>query len=71
MSQYIINANAQRTGEHEVHRVDTCQWLPDPQNRVPLGDHPNCLSAVATAKRRYPNASIDGCAYCCAPCHTR
>ena len=72
MHKYIINKNPQSTGEHEVHRDDcTCSHMPDHSNRIDLGLHSNCQSAVAEAKGRYPNHVIDGCFYCCKPCHTR
>ncbi len=72
MPVYIINKNAQSTGEHEVHQDDcTCSHMPDHSNRIGLGFHSNCHSAVAEAKSRYPNHQIDGCFYCSRPCHTR
>lgn len=69
MPTYCVNKNAP-TGEHEVHDT-TCEKpnMPAPQNRVDLGRHANCHSAVSEAKRHY--RSVDGCYYCCRPCHTR
>ena len=69
MAQYCVNKNAQSTGEHEVHNLATCSVLPDPSNRLALGEHASCVSAVATAKQVYPNS--DGCAICSPACHTR
>jgi hypothetical protein len=72
MPKYIINKNAQSTGEHEVHKDDgSCNYMPLPENRIDLGNFTTCQSAVAEAKKRYPNHKIDGCYYCCNPCHTR
>ena len=69
MPNYCVNKNAQPTGEHEVHNLDTCSRLPDYANRQSLGWHSNCKSAVAKAKDYYSN--VDGGAYCCPDCHTR
>lgn len=69
MARYYINRNAQSNGDHEVH-VDPCSYMPDASNRVDLGNHPNCQSAVRDAKSRWPNERINGCYYCCNACHT-
>ncbi|CAM3881629.1 hypothetical protein RHSA111115_12190 [Rheinheimera salexigens] len=71
MPKYIFNKNAQTTGEHEVHNENTCKYLPNIENRVDLGYHDTCQSAVKEAKRQYPNNTFDGCYYCCLSCHTR
>ncbi len=71
MSKFIINQNVQANGDYEVHNLTTgCSFMPYPQNRVDLGEHLNCFSAVLAAKRRWPNARINGCYYCCNACHT-
>ncbi len=69
MANYCVNKNEQSTGEHEVHNTDTCSYCPDLNNRVDLGYHSDCKSAVTAAKAHYSN--VDGCAHCCEPCHTR
>ena len=73
MPYYCLNANAQRTvrREHEVHDVTpgACNHLPLPSNRIDLGWHPNCQSAVAAARRQYPGRTIDGCEHCVPECH--
>lgn len=71
MARYILNKNAQTTGEHEVHNTNTCNWLPDLSNRIDLGEYSTCQSAVLEAKRRYPGSKIDGCYHCSPTCHTR
>lgn len=70
MANYCVNSNPQpSSGDHEVHILDgTCTRLPNPENRVALGDHLNCQSAVEAAKKIYP--SSDGCYYCCEECNT-
>jgi hypothetical protein len=65
MALYYVNNNAQPNGDHEVH-VSGCTFMPS--NKTPLGDHPNCQSAVAQAKRIH--AQSNGCAFCSRPCHT-
>jgi hypothetical protein len=67
MPNYLVNMNAQPNGDHEVHET-TCQHLPTLPNRLTLGFHHDCKSAVITAKRQFPTAN--GCYYCCYACHT-
>lgn len=69
MANYYINTNAQANGDHEVHS-DPCSYMPNTSNRVDLGFHANCQSAVIDAKSRWPNARINGCYYCSKACHT-
>lgn len=68
MPTYIVNKNAQPNGDHEVHRTDTCTRLPEPANRVPLGNHATCLTAVTAAKQIYPRSN--GCYWCSPECNT-
>lgn len=69
MPQYYINKNQQANGDYEVHQ-DPCTFLPEWPNRVDLGYHLNCHTAVAAAKTAWPAARINGCYYCSNPCHT-
>ena len=66
MASYYVNRNAQSNGDHEVHRSD-CDHLPDFVNREYLGEFNNCRDAVREATTRY--SDVDGCYYCCYPCH--
>lgn len=66
MARYYVNQNAQSNGDHEVH-VQGCSWLPAPANRIFLGEHANCWSAVLAARQVYRQA--DGCAHCSPACH--
>lgn len=68
MASYCVNKNAQDTGEHEVHTYN-CEYLPDPVNRLHLGDFNTCQEAIIKAKEHYDN--VDGCYYCSRECHTR
>jgi hypothetical protein len=65
--RFYANKNAQSNGDHEVHRL-TCNWLPDAENRLYLGDFLTSQDAVREAKQYYDRA--DGCAYCCPESHT-
>jgi hypothetical protein len=72
MPNYIVNTNAQSSGDHEVHLSPQSQCsssrYPLPQNQRALGVHGSCHGAVQEAKRvGYANA--DGCAYCSPACH--
>lgn len=76
MPNYCVNANSQsRTvlggEEHEVHDLTpgACNRLPNSENRIPLGSHPNCDSALRAAGNLV-TGKVDGCYYCCNPCHT-
>ncbi len=68
MPYYLVNRNAQPTGEHEVHESN-CGHMPDLLNRQDLGFHGTCKGAVQAAKSYYDN--VDGCYYCCNDCHSR
>lgn len=68
MEQYYVNKIEQRTGEHEVH-TSSCSFLPSSDNRIYLGLFSSCAEAVREARKHY--TKVDGCYYCCKPCHTR
>lgn len=68
MTKYYVNDNAQTTHEHEVH-TESCSKLPSIGNRTYLGEFSNCAEAVRKAKTIY--SDVDGCYYCCNPCHTK
>lgn len=71
MPKFVLNKNAQANGDHEVHNATIgCSFMPDIENQIDLGEHTSCHGAVAHAKRRWPNNRINGCYYCCKPCHT-
>ena len=67
MAQYYVNKNAQANGDHEVHKSG-CSYMPDPQNRLSLGEFSNCHDAVRAAMRHYSRSN--GCYYCSYECHT-
>jgi len=67
MTYYCVNKHAQINGDHEVHTY-SCVYLPREENRLFLGDHATCATAVAQAKLTYSKSN--GCAYCSRSCHT-
>lgn len=67
MARYYVNRNAQTNGDHEVHRQG-CNFMPAEENRIFLGDHGNCRSAVTEAKKYYGQSN--GCYFCSYECHT-
>jgi hypothetical protein len=67
MQEYIMNKNSQLNGDHVVH-VFTCNHLPLIQNKLSLGYHDHCSTAITQAKKIDPDA--DGCAHCLRACHT-
>jgi len=66
MANYYVNKNAQSNGDHEVHKSG-CSFLPEPENRLYLGDFTTCHGAVREAKKYYSTA--DGCYHCSPDCH--
>lgn len=68
MPNYYVNANAQSTGEHEVHE-EGCSWLRLVTEKEHLGHFNSCHGAIEEAKSRGYNA--DGCKHCSPECHTR
>ena len=67
MARYYVNKNAQTNGDHEVHKTG-CSFMPNPENRIYLGEFPSCFGAVREAKRHYSRSN--GCYYCSNDCHT-
>lgn len=71
MPKFVINKNAQSNGDHEVHNATNgCSYMPNVENQIDLGYHDSCKEAVIEAKKRWPDHRINGCFYCCRPCHT-
>lgn len=70
MPYYCVNSNAQSgSNDHEVHDLaSTHGCLPAVANRVDLGFHSSCSSAVAAAKSIY--SDVNGCYWCANACHT-
>lgn len=68
MAQYCVNKNSQPNGDHEVHNLGTCTVLPRLENRLALGEHATCHTAVSQAKLTYSQSN--GCATCSPSCHT-
>lgn len=67
MARYYVNRNARDNGDHEVHMIG-CQWMPDEEDRIFLGDFGTCSPAVEAARQHYDQ--VDGCPACAYACHT-
>ncbi|MEN8040693.1 MAG: hypothetical protein ABFR95_04230 [Actinomycetota bacterium] len=71
LKKYCVNSNPQPNGDHEVHDITSDRPChPNPQNRVDLGRHQNCHSAVGKAKQ-LGYSTANGCKHCALACHTR
>lgn len=68
MAKYYVNKNQQPNGDHEVHR-EGCNWMPLSGNRIYLGSHATCYTAIAEARKHY--SQVNGCYYCSNACHTQ
>ena len=67
MALYYVNKNAQDNGDHEVYRMN-CQFMPEEENRIYLGNFSSCRPAVKEARGYFPQAN--GCYFCSRECHT-
>ena len=69
MPRFCVNRQAQPSGEHEVHDLaTTTPCLPVLDNRVDLGHHASCRTAVSAARELFSN--VNGCFHCANDCHT-
>ena len=68
MKQYYVSTQTQSNGDNEVH-TDGCTFMPLPLNRINLGEHSSCTTAVVAARKYY--RQVNGCKYCCNACHTQ
>lgn len=66
--KYYVHKLKDAQGDHEVHTED-CKHLPLLKNREYLDDYPSCAPAVQLAKNRGYHP-VNGCYWCCNPCHT-
>ena len=70
MANYRVNNNPQKNGDHEVHKQG-CTHYTVLTNYQALGDHPDCHSAVNTAKLKLHHKQVNGCFFCSPLCHTQ
>lgn len=68
MAKYYVHTKTDAQGDHEVHKQG-CAWMPEPENRLYLGDFSNCQDAVKEAKEHYYRNS-NGCKHCSTECHS-
>lgn len=71
-----MNKNMQeKSGDYEVH-TNNCAHGAHEDNKLYLGDYYSCGPAVQEAIRLYSDqvtklgGKINGCYWCCNPCHT-
>jgi hypothetical protein len=65
--KYYVNKVRHMNGDHEVHE-ETCNFMPNTDNRKYLGDFSSCRSAVIEARKTYITAN--GCKTCSPSCYT-
>ncbi|GAA3525110.1 hypothetical protein GCM10022234_22570 [Aeromicrobium panaciterrae] len=69
MPSFCVNKDVQPNGDHEVHDLSAdCPTYPSPENRLALGEHSSCHTAVQAAGDYYNQ--VNGCFHCARPCHT-
>lgn len=69
MPNFCVNRNPQDNGDHEVHDLSAgCSFLPEPSNRIALGNYATCWGAVQAAQSYY--SQVNGCYYCAPACNT-
>ncbi len=61
---YCVN----KSGDHEVHKVAVCSYLPEERNRINFIANSDA-EAMQKAKTYYSN--VDGCKYCMSAYHKR
>ena len=70
-----MNANQQQSGDYEVHD-ENCHYGKLVNTPLELGNYSSCAPAVHKAIELYGSEAqqkrgrINGCYYCCKPCHT-
>lgn len=68
IQKYFVNKDHSGNPKHnhEVH-AEGCRWMPSVTNRIDLGYHEGCGTAIIAARTYYNN--VDGCHTCCSDCH--
>ncbi|GAA5037818.1 hypothetical protein GCM10011506_35990 [Marivirga lumbricoides] len=68
MANYWVNkhTNTNPHNNHEVHK-EGCQFMPS--DKIYVGDHANCDSALIEARKHYTD--VDGCSVCSNECHKK
>jgi len=67
MAAYYVNKNAQDNCDHEVHNSG-CEYLPDPENYIYLGNFLISQAAVVAGRKFFPHSIA--CRHCLPECHT-
>lgn len=65
MPYYIINANPNKNGFHELHIKDDCKYIPNEKEQIKVGYFFECSAAIRHLQILYPGINFDSCDYCC------
>jgi hypothetical protein len=65
MHSFYVNKSGLPNGDHDVH-LETCEFVPLPENRLYLGEFEDCDGAVEKAKEYFPPSV--GCQLCNKAC---
>ena len=66
--KFFLSITTTTKGQHIVHK-SICDFLPIDSNRIDLGEHYCCESALEKAKNQHENSN--GCFHCAVLCHTK
>lgn len=61
MARYYVRKRQELNGCHLVHKFG-CPFMPDHENRIPLGNESDWRHAMEEAKKYYIN--VNGCYFC-------
>lgn len=68
MSNYYVCKIPNENGKHEVHK-ESCPDIPNKEDLILIGIFQICSDAMVEARKIYPE--VNGCYYCCFPCHKK
>lgn len=66
--KYYVNRFANTEGQHEVHTF-SCDLLPEPSNRLYLGEFTTCEQSLISARIRIAPRPVNGCKKCIPDCY--
>ena len=66
MKNYYAHIPINSNGYHEIH-TEECSHLPDVENRIYLGQFPNCKYAIVEAHKYFER--VNGCSFCISLCY--
>jgi hypothetical protein len=66
MDKYFVRISPGLSGMHSVHK-ESCPFVPDNGNRIPLGRFRDCKEALREAREYFQR--VDGCYFCNKECY--